>query len=69
MPVATEYVDFYADMHKIRKKCVYHRKYHIKNNIKLSMSGLQRLQTKNVETKMIIFKVIDTFGILEDERE
>ena len=33
------------------------------------MSGLQRLQTKNVETKMIIFKVIDTFGILEDERE
>ena len=28
---AGEYVDFYENRHKIRKKCVYHRKYHIIN--------------------------------------
>jgi len=26
-----EYVDFYDNMHKIRRKSVYHRKYHIEN--------------------------------------
>jgi len=26
-----EYVDFYANMHIIRQKLVYHRKYHIEN--------------------------------------
>ena len=28
---ADEYVDFYENRHKIRKKSVYHRKYHIIN--------------------------------------
>ena len=28
---APEYVDFYENRHKIRKKSVYHRKYHIIN--------------------------------------
>ena len=28
---ATEYIDFYENIHKIRRKSVYHRKYHIEN--------------------------------------
>ena len=28
---AEEYFKFYDNMHKIRKKSVYHRKYHIEN--------------------------------------
>ena len=38
-----EYVDFYENMNKIRRKSVYHRKYHIDNDI-ISLcckSGLQ----------------------------
>ena len=27
----TEYVNFYDNIHRIRKKSVYHRKYHIEN--------------------------------------
>ena len=28
---ANEYIDFYENMHRIRRKSVYHRKYHIEN--------------------------------------
>ena len=28
---ADEYIDFYENMHRIRRKSVYHRKYHIEN--------------------------------------
>ena len=28
-----EYIDFYENIHKIRRKSVYHRKYHIENVI------------------------------------
>ena len=53
---ADEYVDFYENRHRIRKKSVYHRKYHMndiaqKNNI--------QIEYYNKENILRIFKLID----------
>ena len=49
---ADEYVDFYENRHKIRKKSVYHRKYHIinvmndiaqKNNIQIGYYNREKI--------------------------
>ena len=47
-PIASEYIDFYDDMHKRKKKSVYYRKYHMKNSIIdiVEESGKQQFQTK-----------------------
>ena len=33
---STEYIDFYENKHKMKRKSVYHRKYHINNILTLS---------------------------------
>ena len=57
---APEYVDFYQNRHKIRKKSLYHRKYHLinvmndtsqKNNIQIGYYNRQNI--------LRIFKLID----------
>ena len=51
IPIAPEYIHFYENMHKIKKKSVYHRKYHIRNKI------IDVVQDKNVEKAIKIFNV------------
>ena len=56
---ADEYVDFYENRHKIRKRSVYHRKYHInvmndiaqKNNIQIGYCNREKI--------LRIFRLID----------
>lgn len=47
-PIASEYIDFYEDVHKRKKKIVYHGKYHMKNSIIdiVQESAKQKFQTK-----------------------
>ena len=55
-----EYIDFYENKHKIKRKSVYHRKYHI-NNILTDLSVKYRI-TFSVEQKnkiLMIFSEID----------
>ena len=57
---STEYVDFYENRHKMKRKSVYHRKYHI-NNVLLEISSSHNI-TFSVQQKykiMRIFSEID----------
>ena len=55
---ASEYVDFYNNRHKIKRKSVYHRKYHI-NNILTDISTKYRITySVDQKNKMRIFSVI-----------
>ena len=57
---ATEYIDFYESRYKIKRKSVYHRKYHIinvMNNI-AQTNGIQ-ISYYNRENILRIFKLID----------
>ena len=53
---STEYVDFYENRHKMKRKSVYHRKYHI-NNILMDISTKHNI-TFSVEQKNKIMKII-----------
>ena len=57
---ADEYVDFYKNRHKIRKRSVYHRKYHIMNvmNDIAQKSNIQILYY-NREEILRLFRLID----------
>ena len=52
---AREYVDFYENRHKIKRKSVYHRKYHI-NNILMDISTKHNI-TFSVEQKNKIMRI------------
>lgn len=56
VPITPEYIHFYENMHKIKKKNVYHRKYHIRNKIidVVQESGLKQLQTKMLKNNKTI---------------
>ena len=56
-----EYVDFYENMYKIRRKSVYHRKYHIENMINgiCRDNGFQ-ISVKDSGKILKIFEEIDT---------
>ena len=63
-----EYLDFYNNMYKIRKKSVYHRNYHIdnvldnisyENNIQLTHHQRERIYKVFVETDSVLHKVND----------
>ena len=57
---ATEYVDFYENRHKIRKKSVYHRKYHIMNVMNdIAQKNNIQIGYHNREKILRIFKLID----------
>ena len=64
----TEYFNFYDNMHRIRQKSVYHRKYHIENvldsisgenNIQLTCHQREQIYKAFVEIDSILHKVND----------
>ena len=57
---AREYVDFYENRHKIKRKSVYHRKYHI-NNILMDISTKHNI-TFSVEQKNKIMRIFSEIG-------
>ena len=63
-----EHVDFYENMYKIRRKSVYHRKYHIenvlssicsKNRVQLTLNQRNRIYKVFVEINSILHKIND----------
>ena len=52
---STEYIDFYESKHKMKRKSVYHRKYHI-NNVLLEISSSHNI-TFFVEQKNKILRI------------
>ena len=57
---SSEYVDFYENIRKIKRKSVYHRKYHI-NNVLLEISSSHNI-TFSVQQKYKIMKIISEIG-------
>ena len=57
---AREYVDFYENMRRLRRRSIYHRKYHVVNRIDF-LSGKFKVQLshKNKHRIIRIFKEID----------
>ena len=57
---ASEFVDFYGNRHRIRKKSVYHRKYHIINVMNdIAQKNSIQIGYYNRENILRIFKLID----------
>ena len=58
--VAREYVDFYENMRRFRRKSMYHRKYRVINRIGF-LTGESKIQLshKNVDRIIRVFKEID----------
>ena len=63
-----EYIEFYDNMHRIRRKSVYHRKYHIdnvmniisfKNNIQLTQKQINQIHKVFIEIDSVLYKVND----------
>ena len=57
---AREYVDFYENRHKMKRKSVYHRKYHI-NNILMDISTKHNMSF-SVEQKNKIMRIFSEIG-------
>ena len=57
---AREYVDFYENRHKMKRKSVYHRKYHM-NNILMDISTKHNI-TFFVEQKNKIMRIFSEIG-------
>ena len=57
---AREFIDFYDNRHRIRRKSVYHRKYHI-NNILMDISTKHNI-TFSVEQKNKIMRIFSEIG-------
>ena len=57
---ATEYIDFYENRYKIKRKSVYNRKYHLQNKIR-SLVELNNVQISYSDQQKILdmFKTID----------
>ena len=61
-----EYFNFYENMHKIRQKSVYHRKYHIENvinsisDVQLTHNQRNKIYKVFIEINSIIHKVDDS---------
>ena len=61
---ADEYVDFYENRHKIRKKSVYHRKYHIINVMNdIAQKNNIQIGYYNRENILRIFRLIDQVSL------
>ena len=57
---ANEFVDFYENMHRIRKKSVYHRKYHILNVMNdIAQKSSVQIGYYNRKKILRIFSLID----------
>ena len=58
--IAREYVDFYENRYRMRRKSVYHRKYHL-NNILMDISTKHNM-TFSVEQKNKIMRIFSEIG-------
>ena len=58
--MAREYVDFYENRYRMRRKSVYHRKYHL-NNILMDISTKHNI-TFSVEQKNKIMRIFSEIG-------
>ena len=58
--IAREYVDFYENRYRMRRKSVYHRKYHL-NNILMDFSTKHNM-TFSVEQKNKIMRIFSEIG-------
>ena len=67
--IASEYVDFYENRHKLKRKSVYHREYHINNtiidieqkyNIKISTCQKNKIDAIFCEIGKILYEVNGT---------
>ena len=68
-PVAYEYIDFYENMYKIKKKSIYHRKYHIQNIlINITEKPKNYISNKNRNKILKIFNLIDKFGHIQGRK-
>ena len=60
-----EYFDFYHNIHKIRNKSIYHRKYHIENvlnsisNVQLTYYQRNKIYKVFIEIDSVLYKVND----------
>ena len=62
-PVIYDYIDFYQNMFKIKKKSRYHRKYHIQNILNnITEETKNQISIENRNKIMNIFKLLDKFG-------
>ena len=57
---STEYVDFYENRHKMKRKSIYYRKYHI-NNVLTDLCSKYRI-TFSVEQKNKIMRIFSVIG-------
>ena len=57
---STEYVDFYENKYRMKRKSVYHRKYHI-NNVLMDISKRYRI-TYSVDQKNKIMRIFSVIG-------
>ena len=61
--MADEYIDFYDNMYWIRRKSVYHRRYHIQNKIDdISIKNGIQITFRNKAKIYLIFEEIDVKG-------
>ena len=62
---AKEFINFYENLYRIRRKSVYHRKYHL-NNILMEMSLKQNIKF-SIEQRNKILRIFYEIGVILDQ--
>ena len=62
---AKEFINFYENLYRIRRKSIYHRKYHL-NNILMEMSLKQNIKF-SIEQRKKILRIFYEIGVILDQ--
>ena len=62
---AKEFINFYENLYRIRRKSIYHRKYHL-NNILMEMSLKQNIKF-SIEQRNKILRIFYEIGVILDQ--
>ena len=62
----TEYFNFYDNIHKIRQKSVYHRKYHIENVLDSILSSENNIQLTHHQREQIYKVFVEIDSVLNE---
>ena len=62
---ANEFINFYENLYRIRRKSIYHRKYHL-NNILMEMSLKQNIKF-SIEQRNKILRIFYEIGVILDQ--
>ena len=62
---AKEFINFYENLYRIRRKSIYHRKYHL-NNILMEMSLKQNIKF-SIEQRNKILRIFSEIGVILDQ--